>query len=187
MPPADLASHRVCIAVYDARPRDGGDGDSKEVDSFVARAERWLRQGLLLVQPSTAQVRAAFHLDRAELTALAAAEPAGSAGLTFLPYLRGERTPNWPAASGVIAGLRPGQLARRARPGPLPAASRWHPSPHVAGPGCCIALRSRARHSHCAPASTASAPTASTIQPRRAFRTPSVPPSQPRSATPLPN
>ena len=65
MPPADLASHRVCIAVYDARPRDGGDGDSKEVDSFVARAERWLRQGLLLVQPSTAQVRAAAAAEAA--------------------------------------------------------------------------------------------------------------------------
>ena len=38
-------------------------------------------------------------------SALAAAVPIGSLGITFLPYLGGERTPNWPHASGAILGL----------------------------------------------------------------------------------
>lgn len=56
----------MCIAVYDARPRDGGDGDGEEVDdSFVARAERWRLPGLFLVRPSVAQVRAAAAAEAA--------------------------------------------------------------------------------------------------------------------------
>lgn len=46
-----------------------------------------------------------------ELSRLAAAEPPGCSGVSFLPYLAGERTPNWPHASGALVGLRPGQLA----------------------------------------------------------------------------
>lgn len=42
-----------------------------------------------------------------ELLAAAAKVPAGSDGLIFLPYLRGERTPHFdPAASGAMVGLR---------------------------------------------------------------------------------
>jgi xylulokinase len=42
-----------------------------------------------------------------ELLAAAAKVPAGSDGLLFLPYLRGERTPHFdPAARGAIVGLR---------------------------------------------------------------------------------
>lgn len=36
-----------------------------------------------------------------------AESPVGAAGLTFLPYLYGERTPNLPRASGSLLGLRP--------------------------------------------------------------------------------
>jgi xylulokinase len=44
-----------------------------------------------------------------ELLAAAAKVPAGSDGLLFLPYLRGERTPHFdPAASGAMVGLRIG-------------------------------------------------------------------------------
>jgi xylulokinase len=43
-----------------------------------------------------------------QLTELAESEPAGCCGLTFLPYLVGERTPNWPQATGSLLGLRPG-------------------------------------------------------------------------------
>ncbi len=46
-----------------------------------------------------------------EMTALAAQEP-GCEGLTILPYFMGERTPNWPHASGGCVGLRPGMLGR---------------------------------------------------------------------------
>ena len=49
---------------------------------------------------------------------LALAAPPGAAGLTLLPYLDGERTPNRPGATGVLDGLRadttPAQVARAA-------------------------------------------------------------------------
>ena len=52
-----------------------------------------------------------------ELLALAAKAPAGSDGLIFLPYLRGERTPHFdPHARGAMVGLRighgPAELTR---------------------------------------------------------------------------
>jgi len=34
----------------------------------------------------------------------------------FLPYLTGERSPNWPDATGALVGLRPGTLANPAVP-----------------------------------------------------------------------
>lgn len=61
------------------------------------------------------EVRQAFGLPHAELTRLATAEPSGAGGLHFLPYLSGERAPDWPHARGVLHGLTPGAL----RPGPL--------------------------------------------------------------------
>src|SRR5690606_38872093 len=44
----------------------------------------------------TEEVRNAFGLDHAAITKLAAAVPAGSGGVNFLPYLVGERVPNLP-------------------------------------------------------------------------------------------
>jgi xylulokinase len=53
-----------------------------------------------------------------EFDQLALAAPAGSAGVTMLPYFDGERTPNLPKSTGLIAGLRSDvsreQLARAA-------------------------------------------------------------------------
>ena len=47
------------------------------------------------------------ELSFAEMSALAEQAPAGSGGVTFLPYLAGERSPIWnPRASGVFFGLR---------------------------------------------------------------------------------
>jgi xylulokinase len=43
--------------------------------------------------------------DAAGLSARALAAPAGAGGLVLLPYLDGERTPNRPAANGVLRGL----------------------------------------------------------------------------------
>lgn len=54
-------------------------------------------------------------LEHAELAELAAQEPPGCHGVTFLPYLGGERTPNWPGATGTVLGLQPGLM----RPGVL--------------------------------------------------------------------
>jgi xylulokinase len=57
-------------------------------------------------------------LDLAALDAAALACPAGAGGLTLLPYLDGERTPNRPTATGQMNGLRTdttvSQLARAA-------------------------------------------------------------------------
>jgi xylulokinase len=57
--------------------------------------------------------------DVAGLDRLALAAPAGAGGLTLLPYLDGERSPNRPRASGVLRGLTstnttPENLARAA-------------------------------------------------------------------------
>ena len=59
------------------------------------------------------EVRAGYGLGRDEISSLAAAEPAGCDGVSFVPFLAGERTPNWPHASGAMVGLRAGHLARR--------------------------------------------------------------------------
>ena len=58
------------------------------------------------------EVRAAYGLTRDQISDLASSEPIGCEGLSFLPYLVGERTPNWPHASGALVGLRPGHLSR---------------------------------------------------------------------------
>lgn len=54
-------------------------------------------------------------MDHETITQLAEKEAAGCSGVNFLPYITGERTPNWPHSSGVITGLRPGSM----RPGLL--------------------------------------------------------------------
>ena len=45
-------------------------------------------------------------VDAAVLDELALAGPLGAGGLTLLPYLDGERTPNRPDATGTLAGIR---------------------------------------------------------------------------------
>ncbi|MEZ6013926.1 MAG: xylulokinase [Planctomycetota bacterium] len=63
----------------------------------------------------TEEVRALTGLDHAALTAAASAVPVGCEGLSWLPFLSGERVPNLPHATGTLRGLRPGLL----RPGHL--------------------------------------------------------------------
>ena len=58
------------------------------------------------------EVRAAAGLSHAAAARAAAAHPPGCGGLAFLPYLVGERTPNWPHASGALVGLRPGSVGQ---------------------------------------------------------------------------
>jgi xylulokinase len=58
-------------------------------------------------------------VDPAGFSALALAAPPGAGGLTLLPYLDGERSPNRPSANGVLRGLTsanttPENLARAA-------------------------------------------------------------------------
>jgi D-xylulose kinase len=54
---------------------------------------------------ATDWIASLFGLDHAAVEAALAASPAGARGLTFLPHLGGERTPNAPGGSGVFAGL----------------------------------------------------------------------------------
>ena len=56
-------------------------------------------------------------LSHDEATELAALEPPGCKGLTFLPYLKGERTPNWPHATGAVLGLTPSNMDCMKSPG----------------------------------------------------------------------
>lgn len=59
---------------------------------------------------ATEEVRRLCGLDHDQLAMLAAEEAPGCEGVTFLPYLQGERTPNWPHATGTVLGLRPGLM-----------------------------------------------------------------------------
>ena len=51
-------------------------------------------------------LRRLFGLDHAGLDGALGVSPPGARGLTFLPHLGGERTPNAPTGAGVFAGLR---------------------------------------------------------------------------------
>ena len=57
-------------------------------------------------------VKSAFASDHGALTQAAERVPAGCGGVVWLPYLQGERAPDLPHATGVIAGLRAESLDR---------------------------------------------------------------------------
>lgn len=94
-----------------------------EVAAFCDSTDRWLPLVCTMnVTVVTEQVRKLFGWDLAELERQVGSAPVGAGGLTLLPYLNGERTPNLPGGSGVIHGLRgdnftPGHLARAAAEG----------------------------------------------------------------------
>ena len=78
---------------------------------FCGSAGGWLP--LLCVMNLTGvteEVRAGFGGSHAELTAAARAVAPGCEGLTWLPYLNGERVPDLPRATGRLLGMRPGHL-----------------------------------------------------------------------------
>jgi xylulokinase len=55
---------------------------------------------------ATEWIAGLFGLDHAGVDAALAASPPGARGLTFLPHLGGERTPNCPTGAGMFSGLR---------------------------------------------------------------------------------
>jgi sugar (pentulose or hexulose) kinase len=76
-----------------------------EAAAFCDSTGGWLPMGVTLnCTSATEWARALFGLDHAAVdTAVANGR---ATGLTFLPYLSGERTPNRPEAAGVFVGLR---------------------------------------------------------------------------------
>ena len=82
--------------------------DSLQRIYSVPLANQWLVRGSTASSGSTLEwVRAQLmHADFAMLSAAAASVAPGARGLTFLPYLAGERAPLWnPQARGALLGL----------------------------------------------------------------------------------
>ena len=87
-----------------------------EIAPFCDATGRWLPLLCTLnCTTVTEEVRAGSGLDHDALTAQAERVRPGCGGVSFLPYLAGERTPDWPTATGALLGLREGSL----RPGVL--------------------------------------------------------------------
>jgi xylulokinase len=84
-----------------------------EIAAFCSSTGGWLPLLCTMnVTGVTEQVRSLFGWGLDELERAAASVPAGSDGLTLLPYLDGERTPNLPKGAGVYFGLDRRTLAR---------------------------------------------------------------------------
>ncbi|RJL35502.1 xylulokinase [Bailinhaonella thermotolerans] len=104
--PGDVAvsigTSGTAFAVRDEPSAD----DSGAVAGFCDATGRFLPLVCTLnaarVLTSTA---ALLGVDLEELSELALSAPPGAEGVTMLPYLDGERTPNRPGASGVLRGL----------------------------------------------------------------------------------
>ncbi|MAS93883.1 MAG: xylulokinase [Verrucomicrobiales bacterium] len=94
-----------------------------EIAAFCDSTDRWLPLVCTMnVTVVTEQVRNWFGWDHSEMEAQIQSVPAGAGGVSFLPYLNGERTPNLPNGSGVLHGLSgssgsPAHLARAAMEG----------------------------------------------------------------------
>ena len=89
----------------------------REVSAFCDSTGGWLPLACVLNCTLPLEwVRRLLALDHAAFDALVVGIPAGAAGLRFLPWMDGERTPNLPTAAGEFSGLRtghePGHLAR---------------------------------------------------------------------------
>lgn len=97
-----LGTSGTAFARHDAAVADA----SGAVASFADATGDFLP---LLATLNAARVMTAgasmLGVELAELDRLAASAPRGAGGLTLLPYLDGERTPNLPMASGTLAGL----------------------------------------------------------------------------------
>lgn len=82
-----------------------------EVAAFCDSTDHWLPLVCTMnVTVVTEKTRALLGMGLEELEAAVASVPPGAGGLTFLPYLNGERTPNLPAGKGVLHGLDQGNM-----------------------------------------------------------------------------
>ncbi len=79
-----------------------------EIAAFCDSTDHWLPLACTMnVTVVTEQVRGWFGWDLAEMERQIVSAPPAAGGVSFLPYLNGERTPNLPNGSGVIHGLNP--------------------------------------------------------------------------------
>ena len=94
-----------------------------EIAAFCDSTDHWLPLACTMnVTVVTEQVRGWFGWDLAELEKQVDSVPAGAGGVSFLPFLNGERTPNLPNGTGVLHGLTgssgsPAHIARAAMEG----------------------------------------------------------------------
>jgi len=94
-----------------------------EIAAFCDSTDQWLPLVCTMnVTVVTEQIRKLFGWDLATLEEEAGNARPGAGGITLLPYLNGERTPNLPGGSGVIHGLNaanatPANLGRAAMEG----------------------------------------------------------------------
>lgn len=109
-----LGTSGTAFAASDTPSRDG----SGQVAGFADASGRWLP---LVCTLNAARVLTAaavlLNVDLDQLSDLALSSPAGAGGLTLIPYLDGERTPDLPSATGSLHGLTrsnmtPAALAR---------------------------------------------------------------------------
>jgi xylulokinase len=111
-----IGTSGVAAAVSEIPARD----PSGIVAGFADATGRFLPLACTLNAARTLDaVAALLGVDHARFDALALSAAAGAGGLTLLPYLAGERTPNLPDASGSLLGIRldnltPADLARAA-------------------------------------------------------------------------
>lgn len=116
-----LGTSGVVSAVTDVAPRD----ESGLVAGFADATGRQLPLVCTLNgAPVLAAVAAMLGVDFDEFDRLALSAPAGSDGLTWVPYFEGERSPNLPDARGALHGvnarnLQPANVARAAVEGLL--------------------------------------------------------------------
>jgi xylulokinase len=105
------------VYAFSAEPAIDPEG---EVAAFCDSTDRWLPLVCTMnVTVATEQVRKMFGWTHAQFEKNVASAPPGAGGLLFLPYLNGERTPNFPLGSGVLHGLttdnmQPSHIARAA-------------------------------------------------------------------------
>jgi xylulokinase len=116
-----LGTSGTVLAVCPTPPAD----PSGEVAGFADATGRFLPLACTLNAARVLTATAAMlGVDLAGLDRLALAARPGAGGLTLLPYLDGERTPNLPGAAGSLHGLRrsnmtPENMARAAVEGML--------------------------------------------------------------------
>lgn len=104
--PGDVAISLGTSGTAFARHTGPTDDETGEVASFADATGQFLP---LVCTLNAARVltsgAAMLGVDLAELEQLALQAPVGAGGLTLLPYLDGERTPNLPTATGTLSGM----------------------------------------------------------------------------------